>query len=66
MSLAVITVNNPSPAMDKRAGEVQVIQRALAIAEVQIRSAGGATASGTMTDAGVTLGSWVYTAVASS
>lgn len=67
MALAVITVNNPSPAMDKRAGEVQVVHRALAIASIQIRSAGGATASGTMTDSnGVTLGTWTYTAVASS
>jgi hypothetical protein len=66
MSLAVITVNNPSPAMDKRAGEVQVIQRALDIAANQIRGAGGASASGTMTDGGVTLGTWTYTAVASS
>jgi hypothetical protein len=66
MALAVITVNNPSPAMDKQAGEVQVVQRALNIAANQIRSAGGAAASGTMIDAGVTLGTWVYTAVATS
>jgi predicted phage tail protein len=66
MSLAVITVNNPSPAMDKRAGEVQIVHRALVIAENQIRSAGGAAFSGTMTEGGVTLGTWIYTAVASS
>jgi hypothetical protein len=66
MALAVITVNNPSTAMDKRAGEVQVVQRALDIAANQIRRAGGASASGTMTDGGVTLGTWTYTAVASS
>jgi hypothetical protein len=66
MALAVITVNNPSPALDKRHQEVQIIQRALAIAESQIRSAGGTVASGTMTDAGVTLGTWAYTAVAGS
>jgi hypothetical protein len=66
MALAVITVNNPSPALDKRHQEVQLVARALEIAESQIRQAGGASASGTMTDAGVTLGSWVYTAVASS
>lgn len=66
MALAVITVNNPSPALDKRHQEVQIVQRALAIAESQIRSAGGAAASGTMTDAGVTLGTWTYTAVATS
>jgi hypothetical protein len=66
MALAVITVNNPSPALEKRAQEVQIVQRALDIAESQIRSAGGAASSGTMTDAGVTLGTWTYTAVAGS
>jgi hypothetical protein len=66
MALAVITVNNPSPALDKRFQEVQVVARALEIAESQIRGAAGASASGTMTDQGVTLGTWTYTAVASS
>jgi hypothetical protein len=66
MALAVITVNNPSPALDKRHQEVYIVQRALDIAESQIRMAGGAAASGTMTDGGVTLGTWTYTAVASS
>lgn len=67
MALAVITVNNPSPVLDKRAQEVCVVQRALDIAESQIRTAGGAAASGTMIDAGgITLGTWTYTAVASS
>ena len=66
MPLAVITVNNPSPALDKRAQEVQIVHRALDIAESQIRAVGGAAASGTMIDAGVTLGTWTYTAVAST
>lgn len=66
MSLAVITVNNPSPAMDTRAEEVAIVQRAGNIAANQIRAAGGATSSGTMTDGGVTLGTWTYTAVASA
>ena len=66
MSLAVITVNNPSTAMDKRAGEVALVARAASIAASQIRKAGGASASGTMTDGGVTLGTWTYTAVAST
>jgi hypothetical protein len=66
MSLAVVTVNNPSPALDKRFQEVQLVNRALGIAENQIRSAGGTVSSGTMTDAGVTLGTWTYTAVAGS
>jgi hypothetical protein len=66
MSLAVITINNPSPALDKRAQEVQIVARGLELAAQAIRSAGGQTASGNITDAGVTLGSWTYTAVASS
>ena len=66
MALAVITVNNPSPALTTRNQEVYLVNRALDIAESQIRSAGGASASGTMTDEGVTLGTWTYTAVASS
>ena len=66
MSLAVVTINNPSPALDKRFQEVQLVQRALDLAETAIRSAGGQSASGTITDAGVTLGTWTYTAVAAS
>jgi hypothetical protein len=66
MALAVITVNNPSPVMATRAQEVYIVQRALDIAEQQIRAPGGTVASGTMIDAGVTLGTWTYTAVASS
>jgi hypothetical protein len=66
MPLAVVTVNNPSPALDKRHQEVALVQRALDIAEQQIRAPGGAVASGIMIDAGVTLGTWTYTAVASS
>jgi hypothetical protein len=66
MALAVITINNLSPALDKKFQEVQVIARALDLAETAIRSAGGQQASGNIIDAGVTLGSWTYTAQASS
>jgi hypothetical protein len=66
MSLAVITINNPSPAMDKQAGEVALIQRALTLAALDVRSAGGKKSSGTITDGGVTLGTWTYTAQATS
>jgi hypothetical protein len=66
MSLAVITVNNLSPQLDKRFQEVQVVARALDLAETAIRSTGGQSASGTMIDAGVTLGTWTYTAQAAS
>jgi hypothetical protein len=66
MALLTLTVNNLSPALDKRFQEVQVIARALDLAENAIRSAGGQTASGNITDAGVTLGTWTYTPQASS
>jgi hypothetical protein len=67
VSLAVITVSNPSPALDKRFQEVAFIARALTLAETAIRSAGGAATSGNITDAGgVVVASYVYTPVASS
>jgi hypothetical protein len=67
MSLAVITVNNQSPALDHKASEVALVSRALEIAAQQIRSAGGAATSGNIiADGGVTIGSFVYTAQASS
>jgi hypothetical protein len=67
MALAVVTVNNPSPAMNTRAQEVALIQRALDLAESAIRGPGGAVASGNiMGDGQVLLGTWTYTAVASS
>jgi hypothetical protein len=66
MPALTLTVNTISPQLDKRHQEVQVIQRALDIAESQIRQAGGTVVSGTMTDAGVTLGTWTYTPAASS
>jgi hypothetical protein len=66
MSLAVITIVNPSPTLDKQHQEVQLIDRALRLAIMDIRSNGGKKASGTITDAGVTLGSWTYTAQAGS
>ena len=66
MSICVVTVNNLSPALDKKFQEVQVAARALDLARQAIASAGGQSASGTITDAGVTLGTWVYTAQATS
>jgi hypothetical protein len=67
MALAVITVNNLSPALDKKFQEVQVIARALDLAESAIRGAGGQTASGNIIgDGGVVLGTWTYTAQAAS
>jgi hypothetical protein len=67
MSLAVITVNAPSPSLTTRAQETQLVARACELAAQAIRSAGGASASGNILDSGAAvIGSYVYTAVASS
>jgi len=67
MALLSLTVNNASPARDKKHQEVQLIARALELAALQIRSAGGLVTSGTITDDGAAvLGSWTYTPQASS
>jgi hypothetical protein len=65
MPLCVITVNNPSPVLDRRHQETALIQRALDLAESAIRGPGGAVTSGNILgDGGVVLGSWTYTPVA--
>ena len=66
MSLAVITINNPGTQLDKQHQEVQIIARALQLAAMDIRSAGGKKTSGNIVDAGVTLGSWVFNPQAGS
>ena len=67
MPLAVITVNNQAPALDKKFQEVQVIARALDLAEAAIRGGGGVVTSGNIvSDGGVTIGSFVYTPQATS
>jgi hypothetical protein len=67
MGLAVITINDPSPALANRAQEVQIVARGLELAAQAIRSAGGASASGNILDTGAAvIGSWTYTAVASN
>jgi hypothetical protein len=67
MSLAVITVNNQSPALGTKYSEVALVARACELAAQSIRGAGGATTSGNIVDTGaVVLGSWTYTAQATS
>jgi polysaccharide deacetylase 2 family uncharacterized protein YibQ len=67
MSLAVITVNNQSPALDHKSSEVALIARALELAAQSIRGAGGALTSGSIVDSGAAvIGSWTYTAQATS
>jgi hypothetical protein len=67
MALAVVTVINQAPALDRKSGEVGLIARALELAAVSIRSQGGAATSGNIVaDGGTVIGSWTYTAQASS
>jgi len=67
MALFTLTVNNLSPVLDKKFQEVQVIARALDLAEQAVRSAGGSVTSGNiLTDGAVLLGTWTYTPQASS
>jgi hypothetical protein len=67
MSLCVVTINNLSPALDKKFQEVNVIARGLALAAQAISSAGGQAASGNITtDGAVVIGTWAYTAQALS
>ena len=66
MALLTLTINNASPALDKQHQEVQLIDRALILAKMEIRSNGGKKTSGNITDAGVVLGSWTYVPQAAS
>ena len=67
MPLLTLTVNNPSPVLDKRAQEVQLIARALDLASFAILSPGGTVTSGNINgDGGVTLGTWNYSPQAST
>jgi hypothetical protein len=67
MPLAVITVNDPATPLATRAQETQLTARACQLAAEAIRSAGGAAASGNIVDTGANvIGSWTYTAVATS
>jgi hypothetical protein len=66
MALLTLTVNNASPALDRQHQECQLIDRALTLAKMDIRSNGGKKTSGTITDAGVTLGTWTYSPSAAS
>ena len=67
MSLAVITINNLSPALDKKFQEVQIVARGLALASQAIQSAGGQVTSGNILNDGATvIGTWTYTPQAGS
>lgn len=67
MALAVITINNQSPALDQRQSELAVIAQALGTAAQVMRSAGGTQTSGNIIGTGgVVLGTWAYTPQAAS
>ena len=67
MSLFVLTINNLSPALDKQHQELERIHHYLAAAVQDVRGAGGKKTSGNILDNGATIvGSWTYTAQASS
>jgi hypothetical protein len=60
MALFTLTVTDAS--QDTKAKEVQRIARALQVAAIEVRSAGGALTSGNILDDGaVVIGSWTYT-----
>lgn len=67
MALLSLTVNDASPQLDKRAGEVQRIARALELAAQDIRMSGGQKTTGNiLDDRAALIGSWTYTPAASS
>ena len=62
MPLCVVTINNPAIALEKRFQEVQVIARALRLAEQAICGANGQQTSGNIaTDGATVIGTWSYT-----
>lgn len=66
MALLTLTVNNLSPALDKKSSEAAFIARALQIAATNIQGAGGLQTSGNIiADGGVNVGSWTLTNQAS-
>jgi hypothetical protein len=67
MPLAVITVDVPALALEKRHQEVRVIARALRLAEQAICSTNGQQTSGDiMTDGATVIGSWKYSPTATN
>jgi hypothetical protein len=67
MALLTVTINNPATPLDRQHQEVALIQRALQLAAMEIRSNGGKKTSGSIMDDGAKLlGTWAYTPVAAS
>jgi hypothetical protein len=66
MALFTLTINNLSPALDKQHQEVERIHRYLNLAIQDVRSSGGKHTSGNVSDGATVVGSWIYTAQAST
>jgi hypothetical protein len=67
MALLSLTVNNQSPALDKKAQEAALVARALSLAAQDIGASGGLKTSGNIVnDGGAVLGTWTLTNQASS
>jgi hypothetical protein len=66
MAAATATINVTIPTSDKKAQEVYWVARALALAAQAIESQGGLVTSGNINDATNSLGTWTYSAGASS
>jgi hypothetical protein len=67
MALFVLTVNNPSVALDKQHQESAIVHRALTLAMQDFRANGGKKVTANITDDGARIiGSYVYTPQAAS
>jgi hypothetical protein len=70
MALFTVTINNLSPALDKKFQEVAVIAQYLHFAAHDVQSAQGGQTSGNIVDnrggGSITVGTWTYTPQASS
>ena len=67
MALFSLSVNSQSPAIEKMSSELAFIERALALAVQDVRSAGGAKTSGNIINDGATvIGNWTYLPQAAS
>jgi hypothetical protein len=66
MSLAVITINNLSPALEKKHQEVRIVAQYVEQALQAMGGAGGLATSGNIKVGDTTVGTWTYTPQASS
>lgn len=66
MALFTLTINNQSPALDKKYQEVERIENFTRLALQALGAARGGVTSGNIVYTGTTVGSWTYTPQASS